>query len=102
MKTSLLCLALAGLLPATALAHPGSGIVVDRLGQVYFVDMVSGIWKLDAQGTLTHLPGSAFHWMTLDAAGRFAVIPPCCSPATFPSRSAATARCTSRPRVKCR
>jgi hypothetical protein len=72
MKTSLLCLALAGLLPATALAHPGSGIVVDRLGQVYFVDMVSGIWKLDAQGTLTHLPGSAFHWMTLDAAGRFA------------------------------
>ena len=72
MKTILLSLALAGILPAMALAHPGSGIVVDRLGQVYFVDMVSGIWKLDTRGTLTHLPGVAFHWMTLDAEGRFA------------------------------
>ncbi|HEV8151247.1 MAG TPA: SMP-30/gluconolactonase/LRE family protein [Gemmatimonadales bacterium] len=67
-------LALAGacLLPRPALAHPGSGIVVDRLGQVYFVDMVSGIWKLEAHGALSHLPGPAFHWMTLDATGRFA------------------------------
>jgi hypothetical protein len=72
MRATLLTLALAGLLPGSALAHPGSGIVVDRLGQVWFVDMVSGIWKLDARGALTHLPGSAFHWMTLDAEGRFA------------------------------
>jgi DNA-binding beta-propeller fold protein YncE len=74
MRVTLLTLTLAGLLPGAALAHPGSGIVVDRLGQVYFVDMVSGIWKLDPRGTLTHLPGSAFHWMTLDAEGRFASV----------------------------
>ena len=36
-------LAGSGLAPRPAFAHPGSGIVVDRLGRVYFVDMVSGI-----------------------------------------------------------
>lgn len=70
-----LALAAAWLLPASANAHPGSGIVVDRLGQVYFVDMVSGVWKLDAHGALTHLPGPAFHWMALDAGDRFAAVP---------------------------
>jgi hypothetical protein len=69
---TLMALAVASLLPTPASAHPGSGIVVDRLGQVYFVDMVSGIWKLNAKGGLTHLPGQAFHWMALDAEGRFA------------------------------
>jgi hypothetical protein len=75
MRATLAILALAGLLPGAAHAHPGSGIVVDRFGRVYFVDMVSGIWKLEAQGTLTHLPGSAFHWMTIDAEGSFAAAP---------------------------
>ena len=65
-------LAGAGLAPTPAFAHPGSGIVVDRLGRVYFVDMVSGIWRLGPGGALTHLPGAAFHWMVLDAEGRFA------------------------------
>ena len=64
------------LLPTPAAAHPGSGIVVDRLGQIYFVDMVSGIWKLGAHGALTHIPGPAFHWMTLDAADRFRAVRP--------------------------
>jgi hypothetical protein len=73
-RVPLLAVAVACLLPRPALAHPGSGIVVDRLGQVYFVDMVSGIWKLDARGALTHLPGPAFHWMTLDAEGSFAEV----------------------------
>jgi hypothetical protein len=67
----LLVLALACLLPCPASSHPGSGITVDRLGQVYFVDMVSGIWRLDARGDLTHMAGPAFHWMTLDASNRF-------------------------------
>lgn len=58
-------------IPTAVVAHPGSGIVADRLGQVYFVDMVSGVWKLDASGALTHLPGPAFHWMTLDPGDRF-------------------------------
>ena len=65
-------LTLACLLPATAAAHPGSGIVVDRSGQIYFVDMVSGVWKIDVHGALTHMHGPAFHWMTLDATDRFA------------------------------
>jgi hypothetical protein len=69
---SIISLAAGSLIPVPAAAHPGSGIVVDRLGQVYFVDMVSGIWKLGANGGLTHLPGPAFHWMALDAGGRFA------------------------------
>ena len=70
-RLSVLVLALACLIPARAAAHPGSGIVVDRSGEVSFVDMVSGIWKLGPRGVLTHIPGRAFHWMALDGAGRF-------------------------------
>ena len=33
---------LLGLVPSIVAAHPGTGIVIDRLGTVYFVDMVSG------------------------------------------------------------
>jgi hypothetical protein len=55
-----------------ALAHPGAGIVVDRLGQVYFVDTGSGLWKIDSHGALVHMAGPLFHWMTLDADDRFA------------------------------
>ena len=66
-----LLVASAFVIPAAIMAHPGSGIVIDRLGQVYFVDMVSGVWKLDLHGALTHMPGPAFHWMTLDAGDRF-------------------------------
>jgi hypothetical protein len=69
-----LIVALACLGPIAVLAHPGSGVVVDRLGQVYFVDMVSGVWKLDVRGSLTHMPGPAFHWMTADAGDRFAAV----------------------------
>ena len=69
---ALALLAAACLAPTTAAAHPGTGIVVDRLGRVYFVDMVSGVWRVDAHGVLTHLPGPAFHWMSLDLDGRFA------------------------------
>jgi hypothetical protein len=72
VKCALLLLCLAGFLPTPVLAHPGTGIVVDRLGQIYFVDMVSGVWRLDAHGALTHMPGPAFHWLALDASNRFA------------------------------
>src|SRR5438552_13771565 len=47
------------------MAHPGSGIVVDRRGEIYFVDTGSGVWKIDSHGKLTHLPGPMFHWMTI-------------------------------------
>jgi len=59
------------LAPASALAHPGSGIAIDRLGQVYFVDTGSGAWKIDTHGALIQLSNQRFHWMTLDAANRF-------------------------------
>jgi len=54
------------------LAHPGSGIVLDKEGNVYFTDTGKGVWKIDNQGKLSFLPASRFHWMTIDAIGYFA------------------------------
>ncbi len=56
-------------------AHPGSGIVVDREGNVYFTDTGQGIWKIDTQGKLTYMPSSRFHWMAIDEIGYFAKSP---------------------------
>ena len=55
-----------------AIAHPGSGIVVDRTGQIWFLDTGAGLWKIDTQGRLIHVGGNRFHWMTLDQDDRFA------------------------------
>ena len=52
-------------------AHPGAGIAVDRLGQVYFLDTGSGLWKIDSRGGLSHLSGTLFHWLALDEDNRF-------------------------------
>lgn len=60
------------LLGTSASAHPGSGIVVDKQGQVFFTDTGQGVWKIDGQGKLTHLPASLFHWIAIDEAGYFA------------------------------
>lgn len=49
-----------------ALAHPGSAIVVDRLGQIWFLDTGDGLWKIDTHGALIRIGGNRFHWMTLD------------------------------------
>jgi hypothetical protein len=54
------------LLPTFVMAHPGSGIVVGRHGEIYFLDTGSGVWKISLQGKLTHLPGPRFHWMAVD------------------------------------
>jgi sugar lactone lactonase YvrE len=56
-------------------AHPGSGIVVDKYGQIYFTDTGKGVWKIDANGRLIFLPASKFHWMTIDVIGHFAASP---------------------------
>ena len=53
-----------------ALSHPGSGIVVDRQGEIYFEDTGSGVWKLDTQGKLTQIGPTRFHWLALDADDR--------------------------------
>src|SRR5439155_24870240 len=50
----------------TAMAHPGSAIVVDRLGQIWFLDTGDGLWKIDTHGALIRIGGNRFHWMTLD------------------------------------
>jgi sugar lactone lactonase YvrE len=57
-----------------ASAHPGSGIVVDAQGQVFFQDSAARtIWKIDAQGKVTaHHDKMGGHWMTLDTKGKFA------------------------------
>lgn len=70
-----LTLAAACLLATPVLAHPGSGIAVDRLGQVYFLDTGSGLWKIDAHGKLTKLSGTRFHWLAIDANSQFASSP---------------------------
>ena len=60
------------LLATAVLAHPGSGIVVDRQGQVYFVETRKVVWSIDPQGRLAPHDGPAFHWMTIDVENRFA------------------------------
>jgi len=51
---------------ASIIAHPGSGIVVDRRGEVYFLDTGAGVWKIDLRGKVTQVPGPRFHWMAID------------------------------------
>ena len=62
-------------LSTSVTAHPGSGIAVDRLGQVYFLDTGSGLWKIDGRGKLTKLSGLLPHWLAIDANNRFANTP---------------------------
>ena len=45
---------LSALFVVSAHGHPGSGIVVDQKGQVFFQDIVGGaIWKIDERGKLS-------------------------------------------------
>ncbi len=67
----ILSIAAACLLAASAAAHPGSGILVDRLGQVYFIDTGSGLWKIDTKGALSHLSPLRNHWLAMDPNDRF-------------------------------
>ena len=56
----------------TVLAHPGSGIVVDHQGNVYFTHIGRGVGKIDPQGKLTYVGQTrGGHWMCLDAEGSF-------------------------------
>jgi sugar lactone lactonase YvrE len=61
------CLAVAPLL-----AHPGSGIAVDRRGNVLFADTGGGVWKIDTERRVTRVDVNRFHWMAIDLDGGFA------------------------------
>ena len=67
-----IALVMVGLLPASIMAHTGSGIAVDRHGQVYFLDTGSGLWRIDTLGRLTHLSSIKYHWLAIDENSRFA------------------------------
>lgn len=77
MRTSIvvrifICLVICVLFGTKASAHPGSGIVINKKGEIFFTDTGQGVWKIDKQGKLTYLPSSRFHWLTLDEIGNFA------------------------------
>lgn len=55
----------------SAQAHPGSGIVIDSAGNLYFTDTGSGIYRIGRDGKLQRVAGQAFHWMALDQRGHF-------------------------------
>lgn len=67
-----LAVVMVALLADPTMAHPGSGIAVDRQGQVYFLDTGSGLWKIDTHGRVTHLSEILFHWLALDENNVFA------------------------------
>ena len=73
--TCLFCLLICTLFATKSFGHPGSGIVIDKYGNVYFTDTGKGVWKIDTKGNLSYIPASRFHWMTIDTAGYFATAP---------------------------
>jgi len=72
MRPSVFALMLALLSSAPLLAHPGSGITVDRRGQVYFADTGGGVWKIDTARRVTQVDATRFHWLANDLDGKFA------------------------------
>jgi hypothetical protein len=51
----------------TALAHPASGIVVDKYGNVYFIQTGVGLAKISVDGKLTFIHKARDgHWLCLD------------------------------------
>lgn len=57
-------------------AHPGSGIVVDKKGCVFFIDSGGNgfLWKIDPAGKRSLIQNGrlkGLHWLTLDEKGRY-------------------------------
>ena len=53
-------------------AHPGSGIAVDREGQVYFTQTNGkGTWKIGLTGELILISAVRDHWLDIDLDGHF-------------------------------
>ena len=68
----------AGLFNFAGLAHPGTGIIVDKYGNVYFIYTGVGVAKISPGGKLTYIYKEATggHWMCLDEHGIFAQTQP--------------------------
>ncbi len=71
---SFLSLLITSAVVSSGFTHPGSGIAVDRLGHVHFVDTGLGVWKIDLEGNAVRSEGPAYHWMTIDHEGRFSQV----------------------------
>src|SRR5205823_6027918 len=71
--------ALCGLFYSGAFAHPASGIVVDKTGNVFFIYTGRGVCQIDAQGksTYIHKVSGGAQLLALDVEGKF-------PPAAFP------------------
>ena len=55
---------------STGTAHPGSGIIVDEKGNVYFT--YNGVVKISSDGTVSYFhKASDGHWLCLDEMGSF-------------------------------
>lgn len=68
---------LVGCFDLTAFAHPGTGIVVDTYGNVFFINTKVGVAKISKDGTLVYIHQSTDgHWMCLDEDGIFSQIQP--------------------------
>lgn len=74
----LLLVSLCGFLASAAFAHPGSGIVVDAQGHIYFIYTNRGVMRIEPSGTLTnvHAEDKGGHWLALDARGSFSQVTP--------------------------
>src|SRR5262249_1527421 len=74
-----------------ARAHPASGIIVDKHGDVFFIHTGPGGCKIDLQGKLTyiHKVSGGGHFLALDVEGRF---PPTVFPQLFKRITPAGAR----------
>src|SRR5262245_17941541 len=54
-----------------AAAHPGTALVTDARGNVYFAYW-GGTWKLNPQGRLERIHANDLHFLAIDMAGGFA------------------------------
>src|SRR5437879_593210 len=66
-----------GLSGHTALAHPVSGIVVDKYCNIYFIYTGVGVAKISPDGKLSYIhKATDGHWMCLDEKGIFSETQP--------------------------
>lgn len=54
-----------------AFAHPGSGIVLDERGSVWFMDTGYGVWQIDPSGHLIAQGGTGGHFLAIDRRSGF-------------------------------